>query len=187
MSNAIAVVGIACCYPDARTPDELWENVLAQRKAFRRIPPERLRLEDYWSEDRNAPDCFYSSEAALIEGYEFDRSRFRVAGNTFRSADQAHWLALDIATQALHDAGFINGEGLQRESVGVFLGNTLTGEFSRANNLRLRWPYVRRVVHAALANEGWSPKQCTDFSRRLETAYKEPFPPIGEESLAGGL
>jgi len=30
--------------PDARTPAELWENVLARRRAFRRIPPERLRL-----------------------------------------------------------------------------------------------------------------------------------------------
>ena len=32
----------------------------------------------------------------------------------------------------------------------VVLGNTLTGEFSRANTLRLRWPYVRRVVRKVL-------------------------------------
>ena len=32
--NAIAIVGMACVYPDARSPGELWENVLAQRRAF---------------------------------------------------------------------------------------------------------------------------------------------------------
>src|SRR5207302_6926716 len=52
MSEGIAVVGLACCYPGANTPDELWENVLAQRRAFRRIPATRLRIEDHYSEDR---------------------------------------------------------------------------------------------------------------------------------------
>lgn len=187
MSNSIAVVGMGCRYPDARSPAELWENVLAGRRAFRRLPPERLRLEDYLSTDRNAPDSIYSSEAALIEDYEFDRVRFRVAGSTYRSADPAHWLALDIASQTLDDAGFSEGLGLPRETTGVFLGNTLTGEFSRASVLRLRWPFVRRVIEASLRDENWSAEQRAEFLKKLETAYKEPFPPIGEESLAGSL
>jgi enediyne polyketide synthase len=187
MVSGIAIVGMACLYPDARSPHELWENVLSQRRSFRRIPQERLRLEDYLSTDRDAPDCTYSSEAALIEGYEFDRIGFRVAGNTFRSADLAHWLALNVAAEALSDAGFLEAKGLPRELTGVFLGNTLTGEFSRANVLRLRWPYVRRVVAAALKAELWSTERLDGFLKGLEVAYKEPFPPVEEESLAGSL
>jgi len=187
MKSAIAIVGMACRYPDARSPWELWENVLAQRRAFRRMPPERLRLEDYLSADRHAPDRTYTGEAALIEGYEFDRIRFRVSGSTFRSADLAHWLALDIAAQALSDAGFPEGEGLPKEMTGVLLGNTLTGEFSRANVMRLRWPYVRRVVEARLSEQGWSAEQRAVFLSGLEEEYKRPFPPVGEETLAGGL
>lgn len=187
MASGIAIVGMACRFPDARSPQELWENSLSQRRAFRSIPPERLRLEDYLSLERETPDSTYSSQAALIEGYQFDRVAFSVAGNTFRAADMTHWLALDIAGQALKDAGFENGVGLPRETTGVFLGNTLTGEFSRANLMRLRWPYVRRVVEASLADEGWSDEQRAGFLKKLETLYKEPFPTIGEESLAGGL
>src|SRR5215216_1346926 len=186
MSNDIAIVGLACCFPDARSPGELWENVLAQRQAFRRLPNERLRLDDYWSNDPAAPDRIYSSEAALIEGYEFDRSRFRITAETFQSADLTHWLALDIASRALQDAGFENGEGLQRESTGVFLGNTLTGEFSRAATLRLRWPFVRRMIDAAL-NDDWPNQRRHEFLAKLEKSFKEPFPPINAESLAGGL
>src|ERR1044072_9186413 len=101
MTDSVAIVGMACRHPDADSPTALWENVLARRRAFRRIPPERLRLEDYFSADRDAPDSLYSSQAAVIEGYEFDRVRFRVAGSTFRSADLTHWLALAVASLAL--------------------------------------------------------------------------------------
>src|SRR3974390_795337 len=106
MNPSVAIVGLACVYPGACTPAELWENVLAQRRAFRRLPPERLRLDDYWSADPNPPDRTYPTEAAVIEGYEFDRAAFRVVGSTFRSADLAHWLSLDVAARALTDAGF---------------------------------------------------------------------------------
>src|SRR3984885_6894276 len=132
----IAIVGMACRYPEANTPTELWHNVLSQRRAFRRIPPERMRLEDYFSSDRSAADRVYAFQAAVIEGYEFDRVRFKISGTTFRSVDIAHWLALDIASQALSDAGFDEGAGLPGETTGVLIGNTLTGEISRANQIR---------------------------------------------------
>ena len=187
MSDAIAVVGVACRYPDARTHVELWENVLAGRRAFRRMPAERLRLADYFSDDRGAADATYSTHAAVIEGEEFDRVRFRVAGPTFRSTDPAHWLALDVASRALADAGFPDGQGLPRETTGVLLGNTLTGEFSRAASLRLRWPYVRRVLASVLREESWPEERRELLLQRMERSYKQPFPPVTEETLAGSL
>ncbi|HLG64845.1 MAG TPA: type I polyketide synthase [Ktedonosporobacter sp.] len=183
----IAIVGMSCCYPDARSPQELWENVLAQRQAFRRFPAERLRIEDYFCQDVNTPDTTYASQGAFIQNYEFDRVRFRISGSAYRSSDLAHWLALDIASQALADAGFSTPESLPATTTRVVVGNTLTGEFSRANSLRLRWPYVHRVVEATLCQEGWSVEQRQPFLRRLEALYKAPFAPIGEETLAGGL
>lgn len=187
MTAAIAIVGLACRYPDADSPAELWENVLARRRAFRRIPPERLRLEDYYSDNPAASDHIYITQAALLKNYEFDRAAYHVAGSTYRSADMTHWLALDVATQALVDAGFPDGEGLNRETTGVILGNTLTGEFSRANQMRLRWPYVRRTLEAALLEQGWPAEQRREFLLNLEAQYKAPFPVLDEESLAGGL
>ncbi len=183
----IAIVGMACHYPDARSPQELWENVLAGRRAFRRMPSERLHLGDFYSPDRSVPDATYATQAAVLEGYEFDRVKFRQAASTVRAADPAHWLALDIAERALADAGFVGGEGLPREATGVLLGNTLTGEVSRANGLRLRWPYVRRVVAAALAEEGWEAERSGAFLEQLEQDYKRAFEAVGEETLAGGL
>ena len=153
--HRIAVVGVACRYPDADSVEQLWQNVLAGRRAFRRLPDERMNLDDYYSPDPAAPDRFYTRKAAVLEGFEFDRVAYRVAGSTFRSTDMTHWLALETVARALQDAGFPNGDGLPRQATGVVLGNTLTGEFSRANVMRLRWPYVRRTVGAELREQGW--------------------------------
>jgi enediyne polyketide synthase len=187
MSNRIALVGMACRYPDADSPKALWENVLAKRRAFRRIPSERLNLADYFSSDPSVPDAIYCNQLAVIEGYEFDRVKYRVAGNTYRSTDMTHWLALDIAAQAIADAGFPDGKGLSKERTGVLVGNTLTGEFSRAAMMRLRWPFVRRMVEAELLKQGWDTERRKSFLIDLEANYKKPFEPVGEETLAGGL
>jgi enediyne polyketide synthase len=183
----VAVVGIACRYPDAEGPEELWRNVLSGRRAFRRLPDVRMRQEDYYSPDPKAPDRFYSAKAAVLEGFEFDRVQHKIAGSTFRSTDMTHWLALETAGRALADAGFADGTGLSSETTGVIIGNTLTGEFSRANLMRLRWPYVKRTVGAALREQGWDDAQLGLFLGELEERYKSPFPAIDEDTLAGGL
>lgn len=183
----IALVGIGLRYPDATSVHELWDNVLAGRRAFRRLPDERMNHADYHDPNPSAPDRFYSAKAAVLRDWEFDRVRFRIAGSTYRSTDATHWLALDVAERALADAGFPDGTGLPGPTTGVVIGNSLTGEFSRANAMRLRWPYVRRTMAAALAEKGWSDTETAEFLRDMEIRYKSPFPPIGEDSLAGGL
>lgn len=187
MSTNIAIVGMACCYPEASDPKALWENVLAKRRAFRRFPAERLNGADYFSEDVTQPDKTYCDQAAFIEGYSFDREKYQVSGTTYRSTDLAHWLALDIAAQALADAGFPQGRALDKARTGVLVGNTLTGEFSRAAVMRLRWPYVRRVIAARLEQQAWPQAQQQALLKALEIDYKQAFEPVGEETLAGGL
>lgn len=190
MSESIAIVGLACEFPEASSPRELWLNILARRRSFRRIPAARLCLDDYASPDPSDPDATYLTRAAVIDGWELDRARFRISPETHRATDTAHWLALDVATRALEDAGFRDGVGLPRETTGVIVGNTLTGEFSRADQLRLRWPYVRRILDATLGAQ--APRQLGEEERTMllasiESAFKAPLAPQGEDSLAGAL
>ena len=183
----VAIVGVGLTYPDAGTTAEFWENVLAGRRAFRKLPDERMNTSDYFSADPQVPDRFYADHAAVLRDFSFDRAAYRIAGSTYRSTDTTHWLALDTAAKALTDAGFPDGEGLPHITTGVVLGNSLTGEFSRANVMRLRWPYVRRTVAAALADQGWAEDAIAGFLKDLQARYKAPFPPIDEDTLAGGL
>jgi len=179
----IAIVGMACRYPDASSPAELWQNVLGRRTAFRAMPPERLPA-DYRGDD---PDLTYLTHAAVLRDWEFDRGRFGVPGPLYRAADHTHWLALETAAGALADAGHPGGQGLDRDRTGVILGNSLAGEFTRAATLRLRWPYLRGAAAAALAEQGVDDSTGAAILSRMEELVKHPFPEPGDETLAGAL
>ena len=183
--STIAIIGMACRYPQARSPRQLWENALAQRQAFRRIPRARINLDDYGAA---AEDRISTRMAALLEDYEFDRARFHISKDTFLSTDLTHWLALETAARALEDARLQDADESWRERTGVYVGNSLTGEFARANLMRLRWPYVRRILGPALQRHfSGGTEDLARLLAEIESIYKAPFPATTEDSLAGGL
>ena len=185
-SEAIAVVGLGCRYPGATGPRELWENVLARRQQFRQMPDCRLPLEDYYDSDPKAPDKTYGRKAAVLDGFEFDWKSWRIPKATVEGTDIAQWLALDVAAQCLEDASYTR-ETTPRERTGVILGNTLTGEHTRANTMRTRWPFVRRALLTAAASRGMSSTTVEQLANQMEPIFKSVFPPVTEDTLAGGL
>ena len=193
-AEPIAIVGMACRFPDAAGPAEFLELVLTGRQAFRRLPPTRLDVSEYGDGEPGfhspsglAPGAFGSARAALLEGWRFDRAAYGVTQAAYQAADPAHWLALETAARALADGGFPGGQGLARDRTGVIIGNTLTGEVSRATALRTRWPYVRRVLRAALAAGEVPPERHADVIEHAAAGFLAPFPEIGDDTLAGGL
>lgn len=183
---AIAVIGIGCYYPGANNLKQLWENILARRREFRHFPDNRLPMSEYHDPNRKAPDKTYGSRAAVIDGFEFDWAKRRVPKRAFDTTDIVHWLALEVAIQALEDAGYTR-ENVPTERTGVILGNTLTGEQVRSQSMRLRWPFVRRALRAA-ANTKGLPEAVTEILvEAMEKYYKSVFAPITEDTLAGNL
>jgi enediyne polyketide synthase len=182
----IAVIGMSCHYPGASELKQLWENILARRQQFRRMPDVRLPLAQYYDPDPQTPDKTHGYRAGVIDGFEFDWVNKRIPKGTFESADIVHWLALEVALKALEDAGY-NPTKISGQRCGVVLGNTLTGEVTRANTMRLRWPFVARSLRAAAKTKGLPDATIADLLETMEQFYKSVFPPITEDSLAGGL
>ena len=108
-----------------------------------------------------------------------------MAEAAYQAADPAHWLALETAGRALADAGFPGGQGLAGDRAGVLLGNTLSGEVSRAAALRTQWPFVATVLEAALAAEAVPPAGRPGVLRHAADAFAAPFPEPGPATLAG--
>ncbi|MEL6385497.1 MAG: beta-ketoacyl synthase N-terminal-like domain-containing protein, partial [Cyanobacteria bacterium J06626_18] len=184
--TGVAVVGMGCWYPGASELREFWENILARRCQFRQLPNQRLPLADYYDPDPAVPDKTYGSRAAVIDGFEFDWIGRRVPKGTYETADVVHWLALEVALKALADSGY-DRSSVPIEQSGLVVGNTLTGEQTRASSMRLRWPYVRRSLLAAAAANGLSAQATEDMVTAMKEYYKSVFPPITEDSLSGGL
>jgi acyl transferase domain-containing protein/NAD(P)-dependent dehydrogenase (short-subunit alcohol dehydrogenase family) len=184
--SPIAVIGMAGYYPGAPDLKCFWENILARRREFRQIPEQRLPLSEYYDPDPSAPDKTYGDRAAVIDGFEFDWIKRGIPKTVVESTDIAHWLALEVALKALADAGYSN-KNVPPDRSGVVLGNTLTGEHSRSENMRLRWPYVRKTLKAAAGQKGMSPQQIAELTETMEEYYKSVFSPITEDTLAGNL
>jgi enediyne polyketide synthase len=206
----IAIVGLACRFPDAAHPAEFLELFLTGRRAFRRLPPVRLDLAEYGEPGPlgvpglgvpgqsgpglggppvsvPASEVLPAVRAGLVEGWRFDRATFGVTEPAYRAADPAHWLALETAARALADSGFPGGQGLTRDRTGVVIGNTLTGDVSRAFALRSRWPYVRRVISSALTAGEVPPEAHAGVIGHAAAGFLAPFPGINDDSLAGSL
>ncbi|MBW2737260.1 MAG: SDR family NAD(P)-dependent oxidoreductase [Deltaproteobacteria bacterium] len=186
LTAPIAVIGMACWYPDARNPRQLWENILARRRQFRQLPDQRFSIADYYHPDSSEPDKTYLAHAAVIDGFNFDWASKRIPYNTFQSTDIVHWLALETAIKAITDAGY-SRDDLPGERTGVIVGNSLTGEITRSNTMRLRWPYVRRAFRAAARSRNLSDNQAAKIETTLKDCYNSVFPSTNEDTLAGGL
>lgn len=185
-NKKIAVIGLGCFYAGSKNPMELWENVLAKRQQFRDFPECRLPLSDYYDRNKKAVDKTYSRLGAFIDGFVFDWKQRRIPKAIFDSADLVHWLALDVAEQALMDSGYTQGQ-IPKERIGVIVGNSLNGETSRANSLRLRWPFVGKVFREVASIRGFGGDEIKLMEDDLEKYYKAYFPPMTGHSLSGAL
>lgn len=186
IDTPIAIIGMGCWLPGASTPRQLWENVLARRREFRRMPDVRTPLADYYDETATDPDKFYQSKVAVIDGFAFDWASYRIPESSYERTDACQWLALEIAHRALADAGF-SRETAPKDRTGVFIGNTCTGEGMRSNSLRLRWPVVERALAKAAELEGISSSDIAPFTRVTEDCYKSIFPDVNEDFVAGSI
>jgi len=183
----IAVIGLGCWYPGAQSPKELWENILSCRQSFRKFREERMPAALYHDSNPSAEDRTYGQLGAFIDGFVFDLAARRVPRSTYLSTDIAHWLALEVAAKALADAGYSEGAGLPLARTGVILGNSLTGEFTRSTSMRLRWPFLERLLKDTATAQGIPLTQVQPLINAAGERFRSHFPATNEDTLAGAL
>src|SRR5260370_13131565 len=105
LSQPLAVIGVGCVFPRARTLREYWANVKNKVDAIRDVPPSHWRPEDYFDADPKKPDHVYAYKGGFLEPYDFDPSEFGLAPNTLEATDPAQLFVLVAAKMALADAG----------------------------------------------------------------------------------
>lgn len=184
--DRVAIIGMACVFPGAHTPEALWENILAGRRSFRKMPDRRMPRASYWDPDPQAPDKTYCEQAALITGWSFDPVECHIPPVTAKVTDTTHWLALWTARAAFCDAG-IDVSARDRSRIGVVIGNTLGGEFGRSAYLRHRWPFVERAVRRAAQSVPGAEETLERLVEEFRRNYLSPLPEITEDSLAGTM
>lgn len=118
--DAIAIVGMACRFPDASSPQQLWSRLQAGHDAVRSAAP-GTRWQDL-PDETPAHGAAAPQWRALIDDVDqFDAEFFGITPREAAMIDPQHRLLLELSWEALEDAG-IAPASLAGTEAGVFVG-----------------------------------------------------------------
>ena len=116
----IAIIGIGCRFPgDVNTPAAFWQLLIEGVDAVTDIPDDRLALWEAWGDEHASTIPQYGGFIRNIDG--FDAAFFGITPREARGIDPQQRILLEIAWEALEDAGLIP-ERLAGSATGVFTG-----------------------------------------------------------------
>lgn len=118
--SRIAIIGMACHLPDAKTPEELWVNLEAGHVSIRELSDESLR-------SRGVPQSLiqhpmYIKRGVVLMGHdEFDPGFFGLDAREAAMMDPQHRHFLEVCWEALERAGIIPAK--YEGDIGIFGGS----------------------------------------------------------------
>lgn len=119
----VAVIGLGCRFPgDADNGDEFWQALVQGTDATTEIPPDRWDVGAYYDPDPDAPGKYYSRLGTFLRDIDrFDANFFRISPREASSMDPKQRLLLEVAWEALEDAG-LGPKAITDSLSGVFVG-----------------------------------------------------------------
>ncbi|KPI33595.1 6-deoxyerythronolide-B synthase, 8-amino-7-oxononanoate synthase [Actinobacteria bacterium OV450] len=133
----IAIVGMACRFPGAPDLNRYWQLLNAPRPQFSSVPEERWRSAAFLADDpRDASSTYTDTMALLPDVGHFDAAHYGIPPRRARSMDPQHRLLIDLAREAIQDAGWETG-GFDREETSVITSLTESG-YRELSTMRIR-------------------------------------------------
>ena len=125
----VAIVGMGCRYPGASDIGEFWDMLVNGRDGITEVPRSRWNVEAVYHPDPSAPGKMSSRQGGFLPRIEeFDAAFFGITPREAPYVDPRQRLMLEIAWEALEDAGIPPGS-LSGSQTGVFVA-TLTSDYS---------------------------------------------------------
>lgn len=174
-TEPIAIVGMACLFPEADELRTYWHNIVDGVDTIREVDPQRWDPDLFYSADRTEPDKVYAKWGAFLGEYRFDPLRYRIPPAAAKAVDPGQLLALDTARRALEDAGF-DEHTFPTESTSVIFAASGTSDVSVG--------YVMRAMLPKLLADAGVP---VDAQTQIVTDVRGTLPSWTEDSFPGLL
>ncbi|MFI6251386.1 SDR family oxidoreductase [Streptomyces sp. NPDC051016] len=145
----IAIVGMACMFPQAPDLATFWANVVAGHDAVTEVPPER------WDPAVHHADGSTTSKwGGFLPPIPFDPLSYGIPPASLGHIEPVQLLALEAARRALDDAGYGDrGRGFDRSRTSVVFGAEAGSDLSNAGTLRAVLPSYYGKVPEGLEDQ----------------------------------
>ncbi|MEW1824474.1 SDR family NAD(P)-dependent oxidoreductase [Streptomyces sp. NPDC088196] len=135
----IAVIGMACMFPQAPDLPTFWANILGGRDSVDEVPPDRWDPAVHYSADKDGATP--SKWGGFLPRIPFDPLRYGIPPTSLGSIEPVQLLALEAARRSLEDAGYGDrGREFDRARTSVVFGAEAGSDLSNATTLRAVLP-----------------------------------------------
>lgn len=121
----IAIIGMAGRFPGAPDIEAFWRNIIAGRESITFFSPEELAAASI----RTNGTAFVPARGVLADVEEFDPQFFGFSTREAEILDPQKRILLELAQNALDDAGYAPSDGAMQNSVGIFVGTSRNSYF----------------------------------------------------------
>src|SRR5579871_2353350 len=121
VAGDVAVIGMACIFPQAPDLRSFWENILGKVDAIGEAPQE-WGAEVVYDPDADSNDRIYTKRGGFISPLaRFNPVEYGVMPKEVDGGEPEHFLALRVAHEALRDAAYLD-RPFSRERTQIILG-----------------------------------------------------------------
>jgi PfaB family protein len=120
----IAIIGLSCLFPDAKNPDEFWQNLIAQKDSTSSATINEIGVDPniFYNPVKGTPDKTYSLKGGYIRDFNFNPAEYNLPSELVAGLDDSFKWSLYAAKQAITNSGYWGNQNLLAKC-GVILGN----------------------------------------------------------------
>ncbi|MEH2413331.1 PfaB family protein [Nostoc sp.] len=120
----IAIIGLSCLFPDAKNPEEYWQNIVNQKDSTSSATVEEIGVDPtiFHNPVKGTPDKTYSLKGGYIRNFQFNPSEYNLPSELVAGLDNTFKWSLYAAKQAIVQSGYWGNQTVLAKC-GVILGN----------------------------------------------------------------
>ncbi|MBW2306502.1 MAG: polyketide synthase dehydratase domain-containing protein [Deltaproteobacteria bacterium] len=176
----VAITGMACLFPGAPDLQTYWQNIVSKVDAITDPPSEAWDPDVYHDPDSTEEDRVYCKRGGFIGPLaHFNPLKYSVMPTAVEGGEPDQWLALQLAYDALADAGYLDRPS-EAHRTAVILGK---GTYLNRGNLNM----VQRglVVDQTLEIvKTLLPELTEDQLRHIRQELRQGLPPFNTETAS---
>lgn len=179
--GGVAIIGMSCLFPGARDLDAYWRNILGKVDAVTDPPPESWDPSVYFDPTSTDPDRVYCKRGGYLGSLVgFDPLSHGIPPVAV-GGEPDQWLALQLARDALADAGYEQMEESLRKKTAVILGK---GTYLNAGNGMAIQHGVGVTETLGLLKSLHPDLTAADLEELRQDLHRT-LPPMGPETVPG--